>query len=140
MDLQELLAKMTLKLNYAESRLTQLEGCHCERTCSANSVVYRDQELWAEPENCRNCACKQLQRDRQTDAWVCRLAGITSTEVGIELIKGRASLQDLHSRVEVLPEEEKKVGRAGVSGVGGGYKDRQSTCLVINMEVLDFTG
>uniref|UniRef100_A0A8D3DRU3 Neural EGFL like 1 n=1 Tax=Scophthalmus maximus TaxID=52904 RepID=A0A8D3DRU3_SCOMX len=58
MDLQELLAKMTLKLNYAESRLTQLEGCHCERTCSANSVVYRDKELWVEPENCRNCACK----------------------------------------------------------------------------------
>uniref|UniRef100_A0AAQ4PWP6 Neural EGFL like 1 n=1 Tax=Gasterosteus aculeatus aculeatus TaxID=481459 RepID=A0AAQ4PWP6_GASAC len=57
MDLQELLAKMTLKLNYAESRLTQLEGCHCERTCSANSLVYRDKELWVEPENCRNCAC-----------------------------------------------------------------------------------
>uniref|UniRef100_A0A671VFU5 Neural EGFL like 1 n=1 Tax=Sparus aurata TaxID=8175 RepID=A0A671VFU5_SPAAU len=58
MDLQELLAKMTLKLNYAESRLTQLEGCHCERTCSANGLVYRDKELWVEPENCRNCACK----------------------------------------------------------------------------------
>ncbi|KAJ7986196.1 hypothetical protein DPEC_G00348270 [Dallia pectoralis] len=58
MDLQELLAKMTQKLNYAESRLTQLEGCHCERTCSANGVVYRDKELWVEPENCRNCGCK----------------------------------------------------------------------------------
>ncbi|TKS69505.1 Protein kinase C-binding protein NELL1 NEL-like protein 1 [Collichthys lucidus] len=97
MDLQELLAKMTLKLislclshesslespsvlshnrgfevhvsavemfaitaelNYAESRLTQLEGCHCERTCNANGLVYRDKELWVEPENCRNCACK----------------------------------------------------------------------------------
>uniref|UniRef100_A0AAX7V2K1 Neural EGFL like 1 n=1 Tax=Astatotilapia calliptera TaxID=8154 RepID=A0AAX7V2K1_ASTCA len=46
------------KLNYAESRLTQLEGCHCERTCSANGLVYRDKELWVEPENCRNCACK----------------------------------------------------------------------------------
>lgn len=46
-----------LQLNYAESRLTQLEGCHCERTCSANSLVYRDKELWVEPENCRNCAC-----------------------------------------------------------------------------------
>uniref|UniRef100_A0A4W5P6G4 VWFC domain-containing protein n=1 Tax=Hucho hucho TaxID=62062 RepID=A0A4W5P6G4_9TELE len=57
MDLQELLAKMTLKLNYAESRLTQLEACHCERTCSANGVVYRDKELWVEPENCRNCGC-----------------------------------------------------------------------------------
>uniref|UniRef100_A0A8C6L3B6 Neural EGFL like 1 n=1 Tax=Nothobranchius furzeri TaxID=105023 RepID=A0A8C6L3B6_NOTFU len=58
MDLQELLAKMTLKLNYAESRLTQLEGCHCERTCSANGLLYRDKELWVEHENCRNCACK----------------------------------------------------------------------------------
>ncbi|KAL2089068.1 hypothetical protein ACEWY4_015967 [Coilia grayii] len=58
MDLQELLAKMTLKLNYAESRLTQLESCHCERTCSINGVVYRDKELWVEPENCRNCVCK----------------------------------------------------------------------------------
>ncbi|KAM9545736.1 protein kinase C-binding protein NELL1-like isoform 2-T2 [Salvelinus alpinus] len=57
MDLQELLAKMTLKLNYAESRLTQLEACRCERTCSANGVVYRDKELWVEPENCRNCGC-----------------------------------------------------------------------------------
>lgn len=47
-----------LQLNYAESRLTQLEGCHCERTCSANGLVYRDKELWVEPENCRNCACK----------------------------------------------------------------------------------
>ncbi|KAG7277216.1 LOW QUALITY PROTEIN: hypothetical protein CRUP_000445 [Coryphaenoides rupestris] len=58
MDLQEVLAKMTLKLNYAESRLTQLEGCHCERMCSTNGLLYRDKELWVEPENCRNCACK----------------------------------------------------------------------------------
>ncbi|XP_013981708.1 protein kinase C-binding protein NELL1 [Salmo salar] len=57
MDLQELLAKMTLKLNYAESRLTQLEGCRCDRTCSANGVDYRDKDLWVEPENCRNCIC-----------------------------------------------------------------------------------
>ncbi|KAF4083542.1 hypothetical protein AMELA_G00143170 [Ameiurus melas] len=57
MDLQELLAKMTLKLNYAESRLSQLENCHCERTCSVNDVVYRDKDLWTEPENCRTCAC-----------------------------------------------------------------------------------
>ncbi|KAG7277215.1 hypothetical protein CRUP_000444 [Coryphaenoides rupestris] len=45
-------------LNYAESRLTQLEGCHCERMCSTNGLLYRDKELWVEPENCRNCACK----------------------------------------------------------------------------------
>ncbi|MBN3326071.1 NELL1 protein, partial [Atractosteus spatula] len=58
MDLQELLAKMTVKLNYAETRLNQLESCHCEKTCRVSGVVYRDKELWVEPENCRNCACK----------------------------------------------------------------------------------
>ena len=47
-----------MQLNYAESRLTQLEGCHCERMCSANGLLYRDKELWLEPDNCRNCACK----------------------------------------------------------------------------------
>lgn len=58
MDLQDLLAKMTLKLNYAESRLTQLEGCRCEKTCSVNGVKYREAEQWAEPQNCRDCVCK----------------------------------------------------------------------------------
>ncbi|XP_039605153.1 protein kinase C-binding protein NELL1-like [Polypterus senegalus] len=58
MDLQELLAKMTIKLNYAETRLSQLESCHCEKTCTVNGIVYRDKESWVEPQNCRNCACK----------------------------------------------------------------------------------
>nr|XP_023663073.1 protein kinase C-binding protein NELL1 isoform X1 [Paramormyrops kingsleyae] len=58
MDLQELLAKMTVKLNYAESRLTQLEKCHCEKSCQLSGLRHRDTELWAEPDNCRNCACK----------------------------------------------------------------------------------
>uniref|UniRef100_A0A8D0CM60 Neural EGFL like 1 n=1 Tax=Scleropages formosus TaxID=113540 RepID=A0A8D0CM60_SCLFO len=57
MDLQELLAKMTVKLNYAESRLNQLENCHCEKTCKASGLLHRDKEQWAEPDNCRNCAC-----------------------------------------------------------------------------------
>uniref|UniRef100_A0A8C7M6I4 Neural EGFL like 1 n=1 Tax=Oncorhynchus kisutch TaxID=8019 RepID=A0A8C7M6I4_ONCKI len=51
------LNRSNLQLNYAESRLTQLEGCRCDRTCSANGVDYRDKELWVEPENCRNCIC-----------------------------------------------------------------------------------
>uniref|UniRef100_A0A8C8K1S2 Protein kinase C-binding protein NELL1 n=1 Tax=Oncorhynchus tshawytscha TaxID=74940 RepID=A0A8C8K1S2_ONCTS len=51
------LNRSNLQLNYAESRLTQLEGCRCDRTCSANGVDYRDKELWVEPENCRNCVC-----------------------------------------------------------------------------------
>nr|XP_014344649.1 PREDICTED: protein kinase C-binding protein NELL1 [Latimeria chalumnae] len=58
MDLQEVLAKMTAKLNYAESRLSQLENCHCEKTCQANGVTYRDNDFWVESDLCRNCTCK----------------------------------------------------------------------------------
>ncbi|XP_063145637.1 protein kinase C-binding protein NELL1 isoform X1 [Candoia aspera] len=58
MDLQELLAKMTAKLNYAEMRLSQLENCHCEKTCQINGVIYRDKDSWVEDDHCRNCTCK----------------------------------------------------------------------------------
>ncbi|XP_069078037.1 protein kinase C-binding protein NELL1 isoform X2 [Pleurodeles waltl] len=58
MDLQELLAKMTAKLNYAETRLSQLENCHCEKTCQVNGVMYRDKDSWVEDDHCRNCTCK----------------------------------------------------------------------------------
>uniref|UniRef100_A0A8C6VIX1 Neural EGFL like 1 n=1 Tax=Naja naja TaxID=35670 RepID=A0A8C6VIX1_NAJNA len=58
MDLQELLAKMTAKLNYAEMRLSQLENCHCEKTCQVNGVIYRDKDSWVEDDHCRNCTCK----------------------------------------------------------------------------------
>ncbi|KAM4617488.1 protein kinase C-binding protein NELL1 isoform 3-T3 [Discoglossus pictus] len=58
MDLQELLAKMTAKLNYAETRLSQLESCHCEKTCQVHEVVYRDKDSWVEDDHCRNCTCK----------------------------------------------------------------------------------
>ncbi|XP_018115807.1 neural EGFL like 1 S homeolog isoform X3 [Xenopus laevis] len=58
MDLQELLAKMTTKLNYAESRLSQLENCHCEKTCQVREVVYREKDSWVEDDHCRNCTCK----------------------------------------------------------------------------------
>ncbi|KAM8938732.1 protein kinase C-binding protein NELL1 [Pelodytes ibericus] len=58
MDLQELLAKMTAKLNYAETRLSQLESCHCEKTCLVRGVIYRDKESWVEDDFCRNCTCK----------------------------------------------------------------------------------
>ncbi|XP_041445180.1 neural EGFL like 1 L homeolog isoform X6 [Xenopus laevis] len=58
MDLQELLAKMTAKLNYAESRLGQLENCHCEKTCQVREVIYRDKDSWVEDDHCRNCTCK----------------------------------------------------------------------------------
>ncbi|XP_038620449.1 protein kinase C-binding protein NELL1 isoform X5 [Tachyglossus aculeatus] len=58
MDLQELLAKMTAKLNYAETRLSQLESCHCEKTCQVNGLIYRDKDSWVEDDHCRNCTCK----------------------------------------------------------------------------------
>ncbi|XP_076399414.1 protein kinase C-binding protein NELL1 isoform X3 [Peromyscus maniculatus bairdii] len=58
MDLQELLAKMTAKLNYAETRLGQLENCHCEKTCQVSGLLYRDQDSWVDGDNCRNCTCK----------------------------------------------------------------------------------
>uniref|UniRef100_A0A8C4M2Q6 Protein kinase C-binding protein NELL1 n=1 Tax=Equus asinus TaxID=9793 RepID=A0A8C4M2Q6_EQUAS len=58
MDLQELLAKMTAKLNYAETRLSQLENCHCEKTCQVSGLLYRDQDSWVDGDHCRNCTCK----------------------------------------------------------------------------------
>ncbi|XP_051885506.1 protein kinase C-binding protein NELL1-like isoform X1 [Pristis pectinata] len=56
MDLQELLAKMTTKLNYAEARLNELESCYCEKTCQVNRDVHRSMESWVE--KCKNCTCK----------------------------------------------------------------------------------
>uniref|UniRef100_A0A8C5N0N8 Neural EGFL like 1 n=1 Tax=Leptobrachium leishanense TaxID=445787 RepID=A0A8C5N0N8_9ANUR len=58
MDLQELLAKMTAKLNYAETRLSQLEICHCEKTCQVHGVIFRDKDSWVDDDYCRNCTCK----------------------------------------------------------------------------------
>ncbi|XP_063802445.1 protein kinase C-binding protein NELL1 isoform X3 [Pseudophryne corroboree] len=58
MDLQELLAKLTAKLNYAETRLSQLESCHCEKTCQVQGVIYRDRDSWVDDDHCRNCTCK----------------------------------------------------------------------------------
>ncbi|XP_006743286.1 protein kinase C-binding protein NELL1-like [Leptonychotes weddellii] len=58
MDLQELLAKMTAKLNYAETRLSQMENCHCEKTCQVSGLLYRDQDSWVDGDHCRNCTCK----------------------------------------------------------------------------------
>nr|XP_023415949.1 protein kinase C-binding protein NELL1-like [Cavia porcellus] len=58
MDLQELLAKMTAKLNHAERRLSQLENCHCEKICQVSGLLYRDQDSWVDGDHCRNCTCK----------------------------------------------------------------------------------
>ncbi|KAF7245329.1 Protein kinase C-binding protein NELL1, partial [Varanus komodoensis] len=45
-------------LNYAEMRLSQLENCHCEKTCQVNGMIYRDKDSWVEDDHCRNCTCK----------------------------------------------------------------------------------
>lgn len=50
--------KSFLQLNYAETRLGQLENCHCEKTCQVSGLLYRDQDSWVDGDNCRNCTCK----------------------------------------------------------------------------------
>lgn len=47
-----------LQLNYAETRLSQLENCHCEKTCQVSGLLYRDQDSWVDGDHCRNCTCK----------------------------------------------------------------------------------
>ena len=47
-----------LQLNYAETRLSQLENCHCEKTCQMSGLLYRDQDSWVDGDHCRNCTCK----------------------------------------------------------------------------------
>uniref|UniRef100_A0A3Q3VWZ9 Uncharacterized protein n=1 Tax=Mola mola TaxID=94237 RepID=A0A3Q3VWZ9_MOLML len=55
MELQDVLAKTSSKLSRAEEKMNGLEGCYCERTCSVNGVVYREDEGWTD--GCRNCTC-----------------------------------------------------------------------------------
>lgn len=72
--------KSSLQLNYAETRLGQLENCHCEKTCQVSGLLYRDQDSWVDGDNCRNCTCKvstPLARDsrlRLADPRTARLA------------------------------------------------------------------
>lgn len=54
--------KSFLQLNYAETRLGQLENCHCEKTCQVSGLLYRDQDSWVDGDNCRNCTCKVSPR------------------------------------------------------------------------------
>uniref|UniRef100_A0A8B9GYW1 NEL-like protein 2 n=1 Tax=Astyanax mexicanus TaxID=7994 RepID=A0A8B9GYW1_ASTMX len=55
MELQDILAKTSGKLARAEERMRALDGCYCERTCSMNGELYRDEEVWID--GCRNCTC-----------------------------------------------------------------------------------
>lgn len=57
--------KSFLQLNYAETRLGQLENCHCEKTCQVSGLLYRDQDSWVDGDNCRNCTCKVSPRRKQ---------------------------------------------------------------------------
>lgn len=55
MELQDILAKTSSKLSRAEEKMKGLDGCYCERTCSVQGVVYREDEAWTD--GCRNCTC-----------------------------------------------------------------------------------
>ncbi|CAB1346299.1 unnamed protein product [Coregonus sp. 'balchen'] len=55
MELQDVLAKTSSKLSRAEEKMQALDGCYCERTCSMNGVLYREDEGWTD--GCRNCSC-----------------------------------------------------------------------------------
>uniref|UniRef100_A0A8C4HEA6 Neural EGFL like 2a n=1 Tax=Dicentrarchus labrax TaxID=13489 RepID=A0A8C4HEA6_DICLA len=55
MELQDILAKTSIKLSRAEEKMNGLDGCYCERTCSVKGVVYREDEGWTD--GCRNCTC-----------------------------------------------------------------------------------
>lgn len=32
-----------------------LEGCYCEKTCTLNGEIYRDEDVWID--GCKNCTC-----------------------------------------------------------------------------------
>uniref|UniRef100_A0AAR2JSW5 Neural EGFL like 2 n=1 Tax=Pygocentrus nattereri TaxID=42514 RepID=A0AAR2JSW5_PYGNA len=56
MELQDILAKTSGKLARAEERMRALDGCYCERTCSLNGEIYRDEEVWID--GCKNCTIR----------------------------------------------------------------------------------
>ncbi|XP_064877438.1 LOW QUALITY PROTEIN: protein kinase C-binding protein NELL2 [Oncorhynchus nerka] len=55
MELQDVLAKTSSKLSRAEEKMQGLDGCYCERSCSMNGELYREDEGWTD--GCRNCSC-----------------------------------------------------------------------------------
>ncbi|ROI15421.1 Protein kinase C-binding protein NELL2 [Anabarilius grahami] len=42
-------------LALAEEKMKYLDGCYCERTCTLNGEIYRDDDAWID--GCRNCTC-----------------------------------------------------------------------------------
>uniref|UniRef100_A0A8C1CNQ5 NEL-like protein 2 n=1 Tax=Cyprinus carpio carpio TaxID=630221 RepID=A0A8C1CNQ5_CYPCA len=55
MELQDILGKTSSKLALAEEKMKYLDGCYCERTCTLNREIYRDDDAWID--GCRNCTC-----------------------------------------------------------------------------------
>uniref|UniRef100_A0A4W3J6G3 Neural EGFL like 2 n=1 Tax=Callorhinchus milii TaxID=7868 RepID=A0A4W3J6G3_CALMI len=56
MELQDILAKTSGKLSYAEEKMNKLDQCYCEKSCKVNDVVYRESQTWTD--GCRSCTCK----------------------------------------------------------------------------------
>uniref|UniRef100_A0A8C5MYA4 Neural EGFL like 2 n=1 Tax=Leptobrachium leishanense TaxID=445787 RepID=A0A8C5MYA4_9ANUR len=55
MELQDILAKTSAKLSRAEQRMTRLDQCYCERSCTVKGNIYRELESWAD--GCKKCTC-----------------------------------------------------------------------------------
>ncbi|KAM4614966.1 protein kinase C-binding protein NELL2-like [Polymixia lowei] len=55
MELQDVLSKTSSKLARAEEKMRNLGGCYCEKTCTMDGVIYREEDRWMD--GCRNCSC-----------------------------------------------------------------------------------
>ncbi|KAH0616621.1 hypothetical protein JD844_027877 [Phrynosoma platyrhinos] len=58
------------KLSRAEQRMTRLDQCYCERTCSTKGATYREFESWTD--GCKNCTC--VNGTIQCEALICPLS------------------------------------------------------------------
>uniref|UniRef100_A0A452GL04 Protein kinase C-binding protein NELL2 n=1 Tax=Gopherus agassizii TaxID=38772 RepID=A0A452GL04_9SAUR len=67
MELQDILAKTSAKLSRAEQRMTKLDQCYCERTCTMKGITYREFESWTD--GCKNCTC--MNGTMQCEALIC---------------------------------------------------------------------
>lgn len=67
MELQDILAKTSAKLSRAEQRMTRLDQCYCERSCTVKGNIYRELESWAD--GCKKCTC--LNGTVQCETQIC---------------------------------------------------------------------
>ncbi|XP_059834465.1 protein kinase C-binding protein NELL2-like [Hypanus sabinus] len=56
MELQDILAKTSAKLSYAEKKMNSLDQCYCEKSCKVKDRIYRESVYWTD--GCKNCTCK----------------------------------------------------------------------------------